>query len=159
MSFRSQAWGTKPVTLRFLAFTGGHYKKYMAYLWHVKGFPGGTSSKEPACQCRRHKRRGSIPGSGRSPAGGHGDPLQYFFFFLLRRYTSFLAIFNFCCCVGNSVQLWCAGPSLQRPPQLWGTDRHMGSAGVAQGPQRAGSVAMAHGHSRSAARGTLLDRG
>ena len=21
------------------------------------GFPGGTSGKEPACQCRRHKRR------------------------------------------------------------------------------------------------------
>ena len=21
------------------------------------GFPGGTSDKEPACQCRRHKRR------------------------------------------------------------------------------------------------------
>ena len=25
------------------------------------GFPGGTSSKEPACQCRRHKRRGFDP--------------------------------------------------------------------------------------------------
>ena len=23
-----------------------------------EGFPGGTSGKEPACQCRRHKRRG-----------------------------------------------------------------------------------------------------
>ena len=22
----------------------------------VKGFPGGASGKEPACQCRRHKR-------------------------------------------------------------------------------------------------------
>ena len=25
------------------------------------GFPGGTSGKEPACQCRRHKKRGSSP--------------------------------------------------------------------------------------------------
>ena len=33
-------------------------------------FPGGASGKEPACQCKR-------PGSGRSPGGGHGNPLQY----------------------------------------------------------------------------------
>ena len=39
------------------------------------GFPGGTSGKEPACQCRRHKR-GLIPGSGRSPGEGNGNPLQ-----------------------------------------------------------------------------------
>ena len=41
------------------------------------GFPGGTGGKEPACQCRRHKRRGFDLGSGRSPGGGHGNPLQY----------------------------------------------------------------------------------
>ena len=33
------------------------------------GFPGGTSGKEPAF--------GSIPGLGRSPEGGHGNPLQF----------------------------------------------------------------------------------
>ena len=38
--------------------------------------PGGASGKEPACQCRRRKM-GSIPGSGRCPGGGHGNPLQY----------------------------------------------------------------------------------
>ena len=38
------------------------------------GFSGGASGKEPSCQCRTHK----IPGSGRSPGGGHGNPLQYF---------------------------------------------------------------------------------
>ena len=27
----------------------------------VLGFPGGTSGKEPACQCRRHQRRGFNP--------------------------------------------------------------------------------------------------
>ena len=42
-----------------------------------RGFPGGTSGKEPACQCRWHRDADSIPGSGRSPAGGHGNPLQY----------------------------------------------------------------------------------
>ena len=25
------------------------------------GYPGGTSGKEPACQCRRHKRSGFNP--------------------------------------------------------------------------------------------------
>ena len=41
------------------------------------GFPGGTSGKEPACQSRRCKRDKSIPRSGRSPGGGHSNPLQY----------------------------------------------------------------------------------
>ena len=39
--------------------------------------PGGASAKEPTCQCRRHRDSGWIPGSGRSPGGGHGNPLQY----------------------------------------------------------------------------------
>ena len=38
-----------------------------ASLWH-KGCPGGTSGKEPACQCRRHKRHGFDPESGRRRA-------------------------------------------------------------------------------------------
>ena len=42
-----------------------------------KGFPGGTSGKEPACQCRRHKRCRFDPWSGISPEGGHGHPFQY----------------------------------------------------------------------------------
>ena len=38
----------------------------------ICSFPGGTSGKEPACQCRRHKRyRFHLP-----PGGGHGNPLQ-----------------------------------------------------------------------------------
>ena len=41
------------------------------------GLPsGGASGKEPSCQCRRGKRH-LIPGLGRSPGGGHGNPLQY----------------------------------------------------------------------------------
>ena len=34
------------------------------------GFPGGTSGKEPACQCRRHKKRWFHPWSGGSPEEG-----------------------------------------------------------------------------------------
>ena len=33
------------------------------------GSPGGASGEEPACQCRRCKTLGSIPGSGRCPGG------------------------------------------------------------------------------------------
>ena len=43
----------------------------------TEGVPGGASDKEPACQCRRLREAGSIPGSGRSPGGGHGNLLQY----------------------------------------------------------------------------------
>ena len=38
------------------------------------GFPGGSVFKESASNAGDP---GSIPGSGRSPAGGHGNPLQY----------------------------------------------------------------------------------
>ena len=40
------------------------------------GFPGGASGKQPTCQCRRHNA-GSVPGLGRFPGGGRGNPLQY----------------------------------------------------------------------------------
>ena len=38
-------------------------------------FFGDSDSKESACNAREV---GLIPGLGRSPGGGHGDPLQYF---------------------------------------------------------------------------------
>ena len=38
------------------------------------GFPGGSDSKESACSAGD---AGSIPGSGRSPGEGNGNPLQY----------------------------------------------------------------------------------
>ena len=39
-------------------------------------FPGCASGIELACQCRDTGDSGSIPGSGRSPGGGYGHPLQ-----------------------------------------------------------------------------------
>ena len=39
-------------------------------------FPGGANGKEPACRCRRHKRWGFNPWSGRSPGRENGNPLQ-----------------------------------------------------------------------------------
>ena len=38
-------------------------------------FPGGSNSKESACSAGDP---GSIPGSGRFPGEGNGNPLQYF---------------------------------------------------------------------------------
>ena len=41
------------------------------------GFPGGTSGKEIACQCRRHRRHGFDPWVEKIPGGERGSPLQY----------------------------------------------------------------------------------
>ena len=38
------------------------------------GFPGGSDSKESICNLGK---LGSIPRLGRSPGGGHDNPLQY----------------------------------------------------------------------------------
>ena len=38
------------------------------------GFPGGSDGKESACNAGD---LGLIPGSGRYPGGGHGNPLLY----------------------------------------------------------------------------------
>ena len=38
------------------------------------GFPGGSDDKKSACNAGE---LGSIPGSGRSPGEGTGNPLQY----------------------------------------------------------------------------------
>ena len=40
----------------------------------IKCFPGGSDSKESVCNTGD---LGLIPGLGRSPGGGHGNPLQY----------------------------------------------------------------------------------
>ena len=42
------------------------------------GFPGGTSCKEPACQCRRRKRRGFDLWVGKMPLEKEmATPLQF----------------------------------------------------------------------------------
>ena len=42
----------------------------------IYGFPGGASGKEPASNAGDIRDVSSIPGLGRSPGGGHGNPLQ-----------------------------------------------------------------------------------
>ena len=40
-----------------------------------RGFPGGTSGKETPANAGDIRDVGLIPGSGRSPGEGHGNPL------------------------------------------------------------------------------------
>ena len=52
---------------------GNHFKLY--YLF-ILGFPGGLAVKNLPANIADTGDKGSIPGSGRSPAGGNGNPLQ-----------------------------------------------------------------------------------
>ena len=49
-------------------------KRYSKVYFVHKGFPGGSNCKESACNVGDP---GSIPGSGRTPGEGNGNPLQY----------------------------------------------------------------------------------
>ena len=61
----------------------GHYSPYLYIIaWRKDrlstpvflGFPHGSDGKESTCNAGE---LGSIPGLGRPPGGGHGNPLQY----------------------------------------------------------------------------------
>ena len=57
--------------------TAGEWQSTVwARLSGFRSFPGGTSGKEPICNAGDVRDAGSIPGSGRSLGGGHGNPLQ-----------------------------------------------------------------------------------
>ena len=61
----------------------------------------GTSGEEPTCQCRLDVGdAGSIPGSERSPGGGHSNPLQY-------------------CCLENPVESGAWQAAVLRVTQSW----------------------------------------
>ena len=53
----------------------GNLKKKKFYLGFPDGFPGDSGGKESACNAGD---LGLIPGSGRFPGEGNGNPLQYF---------------------------------------------------------------------------------
>ena len=44
---------------------------------HIRGFPGGTSGKEPPTNAEDVRDTGLIPGLGISPGEGNGNPLQH----------------------------------------------------------------------------------
>ena len=50
------------------------YISFLKYIYFMYDFPGGSDSKASACNAGE---LGSVPGWGRSPGEGNGDPLQY----------------------------------------------------------------------------------
>ena len=58
-------------------FTGCVYINYIVFfkiiITYYLGFPGGSDGKESTCKA---VDLGSIPGFGRFPGGGHGNPLH-----------------------------------------------------------------------------------
>ena len=60
----------------------GDLKSTNGKLWILagttpRGLPDGSAGKESACNAGDTGDVGSIPGLGRSPGGGNGNPLQY----------------------------------------------------------------------------------
>ena len=49
----------------------------MTQLYIYMSFPGGSVDKESTCNAGDAGHVGSVPESGRSAGGGHGNPLQY----------------------------------------------------------------------------------
>ena len=53
-----------------------HFLWVRNFGWLSWVFPGGSSGKEPACQCRRHERLRFNPWIGKTLGVGNGNPLQ-----------------------------------------------------------------------------------
>ena len=79
--FRQEYWSGEPSPSPSVWTHWNHssdtHLNHLGPVYCFSGFPSGASGKELTCRCRRHRRRGSIPGFGRYPGGGHGNPLQY----------------------------------------------------------------------------------
>ena len=52
---------------------------FRSWWWVIiqEDFPDGSGDKDSYLQCRDTGDVGLIPGSGKSPGGGSGNPLQY----------------------------------------------------------------------------------
>ena len=59
--------------IRWVSYNSSQFWHYL----HKDGLPGALVVKSPPANVRDIKDLGSIPGSGRSLGGGHGNPLQY----------------------------------------------------------------------------------
>ena len=79
---QSVAWNTNPTpgpysSLSVLSGTETSELPSQILLSQLLGFLGGTVAKHLPARSGDAGDMGSIPGSGRSPGGGHGNPLQY----------------------------------------------------------------------------------
>ena len=70
---------TDPLDLSFPECHVNGYIQYIAFqiwLYHL-GSPGDSAVKNPSANAGDAREVGLIPGLGRRPGEGHGDPLQY----------------------------------------------------------------------------------
>ena len=74
-----RSWEKKTENLQTVGRHPGHTQRD----WSLEGkepalgFPGGTSGKELAANAEDVRDSASVPGSGRSPGRGHGNPLRF----------------------------------------------------------------------------------
>ena len=80
-----------------------------------QGFPGGTSGKEPTCQCRRHKRHGFDPWVGFNP-WRRAQQTTPGFFFSLFIYWRIIALQNFVFCQTST---WINHSFMHISPPFW----------------------------------------
>ena len=71
------AWGPRVQMKEGLFPEKGEARACCYGTLYQQGFPGGTSGKNPPANAGDIRDVGSIPGLGRSPGGGQGNPLQY----------------------------------------------------------------------------------
>ena len=71
-TLRVCSWGTQAESRAQACFVLVALSLYLH--WQHGGFPGGSDGKASACNAGH---QGSIPGLGRSPGEGNGNPLQY----------------------------------------------------------------------------------
>ena len=70
------AWGPRVQMKEGLFPEKGEARACCYGTLYQQGFPGGTSGKNPPANAGDIRDVGSIPGLGRSPGRGHGNPLQ-----------------------------------------------------------------------------------
>ena len=75
LQFLYQIWGRLLWFLSLKMPGDISYDLFILFVWVA--FPGGSVSKEPACNAGDPGDICSIPGLGRSPGEGQGNPLQY----------------------------------------------------------------------------------
>ena len=70
-------WTEEPGRLQSIGSQSRTGLKRLSHMAPYKGFPDVNSGKEPAQTTDDVRDVGSVPGSERSPGGGHGHPIQY----------------------------------------------------------------------------------
>ena len=72
--FFRTVWNTMPLYMCHWVFPKNKNFFFINHSMIIKGFPGDSDGEESTCNAGD---LGSLPGLGRSPGGGHGNPLQY----------------------------------------------------------------------------------